>query len=338
MPIQDRTNEFRACVHSIRSRSSIPARGSEAKQKLLQSGSKQGTKSEFSRMASAIGKDISTTTIKLGKLAQLAKRKTLFDDRPVEISELTFIIKQDIAHINKQIAGLQSYVKQQRNAQASKSAEGKQIEEHSHNVVMLLQSKLATTSMTFKDVLEVRTQNMKESKDRTEQFMYSAASAASQAPSNSVLYNSQRNDPMGDGSPSRFDAKGKGRAQQNGDVLALDLGSAEEGLGSQGAFMQMQMVEQQDSYIQSRSTAIESIEATIAELGQIFTQLANMVAEQRETVQRIDADTMDIASNVSGAQRELLKYYASISSNRWLMLKVFGVLIVFFLIFILVSG
>lgn len=85
----------------------------------------------------------------------------------------------------------------------------------------------------------------------------------------------------------------------------------------------------QDSYIQSRSTAIESIESTIAELGQIFTQLANMVAEQRETVQRIDADTMDIASNIGGAQRELLKYYASISSNRWLMLKVFGVLIVF---------
>ena len=54
-----------------------------------------------------------------------------------------------------------------------------------------------------------------------------------------------------------------------------------------------------------------------------------MVAEQRETVQRIDEDTYDIASNVSGAQRELLKYYNSISSNRWLMLKVFGVLIVF---------
>ena len=54
-----------------------------------------------------------------------------------------------------------------------------------------------------------------------------------------------------------------------------------------------------------------------------------MVAEQRETVQRIDADVVDIASNVSGAQRELLKYYASIASNRWLMLKIFGVLIVF---------
>lgn len=153
---------------------------------------------------------------------------------------------------------------------------------------------------------------------------------------------------MGDGSGERLNSKGKGRAPQNGgDVLAMDLDSAEGGLAGNGggAFMQMQLVEQQvricfadqdvrrlrtqDSYIQSRSTAIESIESTIAELGQIFTQLAHMVAEQRETVQRIDADTMDIATNVGGAQRELLKYYASISGNRWLMLKVFGILIVF---------
>ncbi|KAJ7786559.1 t-SNARE [Mycena metata] len=335
-PIQDRTNEFRSCVESIRSRSALP-RGADAKQRLLRNG-KPTAKSEFSRMASTIGKDISSTTIKLGKLAQLAKRKTLFDDRPVEISELTFIIKQDIANINKQIAALQSYVKQ-RNTQGSKSAEGKQLDEHNNNVVMLLQSKLANTSMTFKDVLEVRTQNMKESRNRTEQFMYSTATATTQAASSSMLYQ-QRPDPMGDGSASRFDSKGKGRAPQNGDVLALDLDAAEEGIGGSqnGAFQQMQLVEQQDTYIQSRSTAIESIETTIAELGQIFTQLATMVAEQRETVQRIDADTLDIASNVSGAQRELLKYYASISSNRWLMLKVFGVLIVFFLVFILVSG
>jgi syntaxin 5 len=71
--------------------------------------------------------------------------------------ELTYIIKQDIASINKQIAALQSYVKQ-RNNHSSKSAESKQIDEHNNNVVMLLQSKLANTSMSFKDVLEVRTQ------------------------------------------------------------------------------------------------------------------------------------------------------------------------------------
>lgn len=193
MPIQDRTSEFRACVESIRNRSSIPAR-SEAKQRLLQSqGKGHGEKSEFTRMAASIGKEISSTALKLEKLAQrecsnwtfisryshnvVAKRKTLFDDRPVEISvcppfnasvmsltdvffsaqELTYIIKQDIAKINKQIASLQAYVKQ-RNASSSRSPEVKQLEEHNHNVVMLLQSKLADTSMTFKDVLEIRTQ------------------------------------------------------------------------------------------------------------------------------------------------------------------------------------
>lgn len=50
---------------------------------------------------------------------------------------------------------------------------------------------------------------------------------------------------------------------------------------------QQQMVlAEQDRYIENRSTAIESIESTIAELGSIFQQLATMVAEQRETVQR----------------------------------------------------
>lgn len=104
-----------------------------------------------------------------------------------------------------------------------------------------------------------------------------------------------------------------------------------------GAHQQMQLVDQQDQYIETRSSAIESIESTIAELGGIFGQLAQMVAEQRDTVQRIDANTEDIVSNVSGAQRELLKYYSSVTSNRMLMLKIFGVLIVFFLLLVLLT-
>ena len=52
---------------------------------------------------------------------------------------------------------------------------------------------------------------------------------------------------MGDGSLNPYDQKGKGRAPQNGDVLSLDLDSAEGGGGGQSSngFMQMQLVEQQ---------------------------------------------------------------------------------------------
>ena len=56
---------------------------------------------------------------------------------------------------------------------------------------------------------------------------------------------------MGDGSlqAPRFDPKGKSRASTpaSGDILALDLGAAEEGTANPNgdAFMQMQLVEQQ---------------------------------------------------------------------------------------------
>lgn len=65
-------------------------------------------------------------------------------------------------------------------------------------------------------------------------------------------------------------------------------------------------------------------------MGGIFQQLSQMVAQQGETVQRIDVDSSDIANNVQGAQRELLRYYTNMSGNRALMLKIFGVLIIFF--------
>lgn len=122
----------------------------------------------------------------------------------------------------------------------------------------------------------------------------------------------------GGGGPSILDSQGKGKGKgkaggghgsQNSDFLALDLGGPSDNQlgaaeGGQGGYMQMELAQQQgdDQYLSSRSTAIETIESTVAELGQIFSQLAHMIAVQGEQVTRIDADTEDIAANVSGAQ------------------------------------
>lgn len=97
------------------------------------------------------------------------------------------------------------------------------------------------------------------------------------------------------------DYKGKARASQDGnDYLALDMGNGGTSAYGQESGQQMQVQAQQgDQYLGQRATAIESIESTIQELGQIFTQLATMVAQQGETVQRIDAETSDIAKYAS---------------------------------------
>ena len=129
----------------------------------------------------------------------VARRKTLFDDRPVEISELTYIIKHDIAAINKQLSDLQSFNKQQKLQSGGGKGKGaEKADEHRGNVVTLLQTKLANATTSFQDILEVRTQvsrdhdgnrkrkhtdlilyndlqNMKASRDRTEQFAYNGA-------------------------------------------------------------------------------------------------------------------------------------------------------------------
>ena len=95
---------------------------------------------------------------------------------------------------------------------------------------------------------------------------------------------------------------------------------------------------------------MENIESTIVELGVIFKQLAEMVKDQEEQVERykhhftnvlkvhiwnrIDANVAEVDLNVQAAHTELLKYFQSVTSNRWLMVKIFLVLIVFFIIFV----
>jgi len=90
----------------------------------------------------------------------------------------------------------------------------------------------------------------------------------------------------------------------------------------------MEEAQSSNTYIQARGEAIDAIERTISELGGIFGQLATMVSEQSEMIQRIDANTEDVVDNVQGAQRELMKYWTRVSGNRWLIAKMFGVLMV----------
>lgn len=58
------------------------------------------------------------------------------------------------------------------------------------------------------------------------------------------------------------------------------------------------------------------------------------VAEQGEMAVRIDENIDETLTNVGSAQTQLLKYLNSISSNRWLIMKVFFVLMIFLVVFV----
>uniref|UniRef100_A0A8C2XKP4 Syntaxin-5 n=1 Tax=Cyclopterus lumpus TaxID=8103 RepID=A0A8C2XKP4_CYCLU len=296
MTCRDRTLEFQSACKSLQGRPNGVPLNKPTLSALRQ-------RSDFTVMAKRIGKDLSNTFAKLEKLTILAKRKSLFDDKAVEIEELTYIIKQDINSLNKQIAQLQDLVR-------SRGAPGgRHIQTHSNTIVVSLQSKLASMSNDFKSVLEVRTENLKQQRSRREQFSQPPVSSSPLMAnnfSNSVLMQDE--------------------SRSMGDV-AINM-------DSQTNPMQLQLIDEQDSYIQSRADTMQNIESTIVELGSIFQQLAHMVKEQEETIQRIDANVEDTQLNVESAHTEILKYFQSVSSNRWLMIKIFLVLVVFFIIFV----
>jgi syntaxin 5 len=297
MSSRDRTREFADTVRSLQGRSANGHAG-------FRSGRPGSQASHFMKIAKAIGSDITKTYSKLEKLALLARKKTIFDDKPVEIQELTFIIKEDIANLNKQIAQLQQVARGQREGQ------GKHQQSHSTSVVVSLQSKLAAMSNNFKQVLEVRNENLKSQRNRAEQFS-SGGVTTSLPQSASMGYHA-------------------------GSVLAMEDDMSQGGAVSidMGGAVQSYMQDDSDKYYSSRADTMHTIESTIVELGGIFSQLAHMVKEQEEMVQRIDTNVEDTLFNVELGHNEILKYFQSVTSNRWLMVKIFAVLIFFFLLFV----
>ncbi|XP_059050051.1 syntaxin-5 [Achroia grisella] len=287
MAARDRTNEFVTTVRSLQGRTlARPVVRDERKAAVLE------TYSQFMSMAKVISKNISSTYAKLEKLAMLAKKKSLFDDRPTEIQELTYIIKGDLSSLNQQIARLGEMPRGRRSMHS-----------HSSSVVVALQSRLASMSNQFKQVLEVRSENLKHQNTRREQFSRVA--------------------PLVTEVPSLL--------QQ--DDVSIDFGES-----SSLQVQKFAMRDDSDTYVQQRAETMHNIESTIVELGGIFQQLAHMVKEQDEAIGRIDANIQDAEMNVEAGHREIMKYFQNITGNRALMFKVFGVLIFFFIFFVVVMA
>ena len=146
----DRTSEFFSIVDQRRSQQSIvhPPRPPI-------------TRSEFTAEASEIGAAIYATAEKLGKLTQLAKSKSLFEDPTAEINAMTALIKTEIVSLNSKLAELKG------RQHASRT---KQRESHSTSVVESLSSQLRGATRDFQDVLHTRSANIKLLQDRRSQF------------------------------------------------------------------------------------------------------------------------------------------------------------------------
>jgi hypothetical protein len=119
---------------------------------------------------------------------------------------------------------------------------------------------------------------MKASKNRSEQFISGAVHSATPT---SVLSSSS---PLYNPIERPHSAQPYTKKLYKSDLLSLNMDEEKSSIGMPSQ-QSMQLVQRQDQYLSQRGQAIENIESTIHE-GSIFQQLAQMVSEHAETVQR----------------------------------------------------
>ncbi|KAG5048472.1 hypothetical protein JHK85_009575 [Glycine max] len=298
---RDRTQEFHSITERLKKSGSGPngPSSSSTSSRSEEQRSAIANQSEFNRRASKIGYGIHQTSQKLAKLAKLAKRTSVFDDPTMEIQELTGVIKQDITALNSAVVDLQ-LVCSSRNETGNVSAD---TSSHSSTVVDDLKTRLMSTTKEFKDVLTMRTENMKVHENRRQLFSSSAskdsanpfirqrplaARAAASTSSAPAL-------PWANGSPSSSQAFPK--KQVDGESQPL----------LQQQQQQQEVVPLQDSYMQSRAEALQNVESTIHELSNIFNQLATLVSQQGEIAIRMSTWQEDIALEYSAMMGKIVE-------------------------------
>jgi syntaxin 5 len=358
--------------------------------------------------ASEISREIASTSALLKELTEMVRRKSLLQDDSSAMNQLTVRIKTSMENLNSRLDAAATIIQQQKRSLGKNSQAGQE----AANLVDGLKTEFAEAAGSFKQVLQQRTENMKESDDMQRQVYGSANGngggsgggadndsmptitlapprvyASMPGPGGGLggggggLYGNDASFPMMDltsgmmqtgestssGLPRPHGISGSfttppGGADYNmdngmrnrrandmqtysgayssyhrngsagGPLTPLDIQRMEE--ENVGLQQQSQLIPDQD-YLRERADAMSTVETNIVELGTIFNKLAIMVSEHAEMVQRVEDNTDDANTNVNLSMSVLTDTLMSLKTNRALAMRVFSILVVFIILFII---
>lgn len=295
-------------------------------------------------IAASIGRDIHRTSAKLSRLAErapsssllifivtflfaltkthtkkVAKTTSLFSEQTVapQLQRLIGEVQEEICGMTQQLEVLHHEAEQLR-SKRSGGGGGAQVGEHADTVVATLKLRLGETTTHFRDVLQTRTESLRVQQERKQRYAGQSLVPTSRVHS----------------SPLYRDVVGASAGQQQQQRHAAEEDAAAGG-GDVAIAMPSMAMTQQDRYYGMRTEAIRQIENSMVQLQGVFTQLAGIVADQGEMLMRIDHNVDTAVTNVNSAHERLVRQLHKLSQNRWLIIKVFGVLIFFIVIFVL---
>lgn len=276
---------------------------------------------QFRLAAAEVGHKLHTATDLLNKLMRLARDRQTSD---AALDELTGQLTQQLTSLQGDVKVLHDYVDGGREG----TNENQCAKVYARNVVDTLEKQLSFAALRFKSSLDERNERLRQQSERQRrEFTHAGRAAAAAAAA----------------SPHTGASPGTRATTRHGDTyIAIPLDEQEAdrerdaAVGAQQELLLSQPVNMTDSFLRSRADAVQRIESTMHQLGDLFRQIAPMIAAQGELVQRIDQDTELALHNVQGGESHLMKVWHRTSANRGLILKIFGVIVVFIVLFVLV--
>lgn len=323
----DRTLEFNKIIAEQHSGESVAERKAPASSSLLRDDAK--SREAFHHLTLDVSKGIQNTAASLSKLTKLVRQQGLFDDPTEEINKLVYKIKQDLTDLNFKCDAAQQNVDERKRQYGERN----QINTHSNSVVSQLKTGLMAATKDFKTTLEIRSSKMKDTQNRKSQISGNGMLSplrqfsANTSQQTKVGESSAEKKPVASVLPTPYNDAARGGSYQSPQMIPQSsLQQQQQLLLAPPASMQ---------YYESREVAVNEVEKTIGELGQLFKRLGGMIMEQQELIERIDEDVENAVSTADKAHNALLKTYESVASNRALYMKVGSILAAFVIFFVM---
>lgn len=193
-----------------------------------------------------------------------------------------------------------------------------QLVEHNITVVEQLKTSLRDKTYELKEVLQTRHDNLEEAQGRKD------------------IYGKNKLPELG--KPIKYTTSKRSYAESPNDNLprphsTRTTPTPTEISPNQGLALSSPLT--LPTYAQQRAVAIQNIEKQMNEVASLFTRLSNVTAMQGEQIQRIDDNLAEAQLNVDNGYNKLLNVADSVFSNKSLVFKLFLVLIVFILLFVI---
>ena len=236
----------------------------------------------------------------INQLSIISKKSSSFNNRSNKVSNAMMDIQKTFQDIETEITDIKS-------KELTNNKINRFYKLLLQNSLDILSNKISNISIKFKKLLELQAKKIREIQQRTDILN----------PSQKIKINKNNsfNEYAADFSSNNYDE----------DDVLLEVKD------------QQQTFEQNNSqYYQNRLKDVQLIEKTMKEISEMMNRLSQMTYEQSFLIENISRNTDIALDHVEKGEKEVKKILENVKNNRWLLIRIFMIIIcvsVFYIIF-----